>query len=632
MDDHLSVSRGRMNSRQEQHWNQDVYRCAPFVRFPIGNTAEVVYLVLLGSGVTISPQDLAALASCREFRTLKEHATALGLSSGPYGSSNAAMDRLQALARHGALISRHDILERCGTASQTGHGRDVSWLAVPTRNRPLQLERALTSYRMSCNRYGRKVGYVIADDSRNAEEALVCSQTVARFAAGGDDPVYYMGAAERRKLAEHVARRADLPVDVVSFGLLGSGFHGTTTGSARNSLLLQTVGELVLSFDDDTLCRAATVSSIIPGSDGLCLSGHVDFSEMWFFPDRSDAFNSVVYHDVDLIAQHSTLLGTPLSEAVASLKDPAKLDLSDTCGHMLLALWGKCGRIRATYTGLVGDSAAYSSRNLMALSNHNTRNRLLHTERNYHLTLRSREVARHSLSRTISHGLASNTVTVGLDNQSLLPPFIPVYWNEDGVFALTITHVFDQVYFGHLPYAVPHDPPSSTLQWRDWHPGASDEQSSYDIRVCDVIMGFTRMWSPTFKRKEDDARLTSLARHFLELGSLRPADFEEAMRAALWTSAGEHIRNVEHLLSLHKGEPRFWAEHVMHHIESYIEILAARGPIELVDLGKHYPSDHILLVLQRYVKSYGELLYWWPAIVAEATALRNDGFPIASTV
>ena len=59
-----------------------------------------------------------------------------------------------------------------------------------------------------------------------------------------------------------------------------------STGANRNCLLLDTVGALVLSVDDDTGARLARCPE---RQDAVAFHTGYDPSEFWFFPDRASA-------------------------------------------------------------------------------------------------------------------------------------------------------------------------------------------------------------------------------------------------------------------------------------------------------------------------------------------------------
>ena len=103
--------------------------------------------------------------------------------------------------------------------------------------------------------------------------------------------VRYAGLEEKLAWADKLVARGDLPPDVVRFALFGVEPCRYTSGANRNALLLDTVGELTLSVDDDTVCRIAVRPG--GGRDGLAVTSDRDPAEYWFFPDRETALASV---------------------------------------------------------------------------------------------------------------------------------------------------------------------------------------------------------------------------------------------------------------------------------------------------------------------------------------------------
>ena len=90
--------------------------------------------------------------------------------------------------------------------------------------------------------------------------------------------------------------------------------------------------------------------------------------------------------------------------------------------------------------------------------NDESRDLLLRSEHLYARAKVSREVLRQISGYTISVVARFAGMNIGIDNRSLLPPFLPVGRNEDGTFAMNLHLCVDDALVGHIPVAVLHSP------------------------------------------------------------------------------------------------------------------------------------------------------------------------------
>src|SRR5262249_19251163 len=146
---------------------------------------------------------------------------------------------------------------------------------------------------------------------------------------------------------------------------------------------------------------------------------------------------------------------------------------------------------------------------------------------------------------TISDSAWCMATALGLDNRSLLPPFMPVYRNEDGLFGLTLRACFDGVYFGYLPSTILHAP----MEARSY---STDEvlKSATKFRFCDLAATCIRSADFRLGMSGEKERLLALGKHLMELGNLALSDFEELARFQTWRFMSNYIMKLENLLKL----------------------------------------------------------------------------------
>jgi hypothetical protein len=590
------------------------YRAAPLLGASGIGSSELVYLPFRETTHVLPSGDVRLVRACDRFGTLAAHAERLVRGRGDVGMLQKVTSRLSALADLGVLVSETDVRRACTQATPEEPARaGIAWLAIPTCGRPDTLRRALDSYVAHAEARDRRMKVLVADGATTPEARGCCQAALAQVARDHAATRFvYCGVDERRQLADRLLATDELPREPVEFALFGGSYLGSRTGCNRNTTLLKTAGELVFSVDDDTVCRVSQVREDVDGRRVL-VRDHDDPTEMWSFETRAAASDFVAPADVDLFAEHERFLGRAPGVCVHAWPD---VDLERACTHLIASLYTGTGRVVATYNGLVGDCATYSTLDFGLVRSAASRRRLLASEAIYQRAVGSREIVRQVLSPTICHGGLSMTAFVGFDNRDLLPPFIPVYWNEDGVHGATIAKAIDGGYAAHLPLALPHAPPTQTPDWRSWHPGAVLTQWQPTVRVCDVIMAFLTAWRGEQTTTRDrPGRLRSIGRHFSELGSLPPPEFQEALRTYLWGRALEYLGGWERLLREVDEAPTFWRDMVTQRMQRLLD--AVKQPHYLLpsDLLEHYAPELVPGVLQRFIGQFGDLFEWWPAIV-----------------
>ncbi|HSF43897.1 MAG TPA: amino acid adenylation domain-containing protein, partial [Thermoanaerobaculia bacterium] len=281
-----------------------------------------------------------------------------------------------------------------------GGGVRVTTVAFPTANRPDVLARGLESYAAPAPH--RR--FLVLDDSKDPAVREEYRRRLRDLQGRQGVTVLYAGLEEKRRFAAALAAEAGVPPEVTEAALLDPFGIGLTVGANRNAVLLATVGEGVLSVDDDTLSLVApspgqeegtdVVSGTAPGT--AFLSGR-DPGEIRAFADRAEALASLDLRPADLASFHEELLGQP---------------------------------VLVTTNGWAGDCGWHSPSFYMLLEGESLR-RLTRTAEGYRTATASKEIVRSVPRTTLGDGDSfMATLFTGLDNRRLLPPFPPVLWGE----------------------------------------------------------------------------------------------------------------------------------------------------------------------------------------------------------
>ncbi len=489
--------------------------------------------------------------------------------------------------------------------------RPITTLAFVTSDRPLAFSRSLASYLEHCRSHERQITIVVADDSRSAAARAQYLESLAR---SGNDAVRYIGRPEKLKFIEQLGRQGIGP-EVGRFAI-GGHFPSEvcTTGANRNCILLDTIGELVLSADDDTLCNVVSH----PQRDGLLTIGnHENPREVWFYASRSEITACQSGPTSDLLASHERLLGKYLSEIVAE-ESPSHMNVDASCRHLRAALRRPKAKVVATMTGMAGDSGAGNPQCFL-LGSKQVLEKLNESEAMSRRGFTSREVLWVSRSHTITHCPQCQGSGLGLANNDLLPPFFPVGRNEDAIFgALNLTT--RNSFLAHLPFALLHD--AETGRRYERLPSFS---------IASLILGL--VWDSVPKPKPRtslEAALRSVGLGFLELANLPQPEFWSIVAQAVGKQAARTLNALESSRTA-LGDCSLYLET---EIENY-----RRHLCELMNNNHHHfiphelqnggPVESAAIKTQRLVHDAGTLWRAWPDLVEAAAFLRSRNVRIS---
>jgi len=279
-----------------------------------------------------------------------------------------------------------------------------------------------------------------------------------------------------------------------------------------------------------------------------------------------------------------------------------------------------------TLNGLAGDSGMASPGYYLSLTGP-SRDRLVASEQVYRSALNSREILRTVRQPTITPGPFCMTTFLGLDNRLLLPPFFPVQRNSDGIFGLTLRKCVDASHVAFLPWILLHapEPPRAFAQDEMWADAAA-------VRMADIVIAGILDHQNLTGDATAATRLADLAEHLLWLGSLDYPDFEARLRTQ------QQFRNFAFLTVLHGqlhtygASPTFWADDVNRMIELMSRASSAGDHLVPRDLRQGRDAGAARLLSQELVAKFGEVLHAWPAMVAAAKRLRDNGCRLAEAL
>ena len=589
--------------------NAHLYRCDDISRFRVGDGLELVYSKGHQS-VRILPTLIAeVLDRCWDFKPLDSHVGDIcrELKLGRE-QSKLVNESLTELVEGGYLVSQKDLLKPYLFSESRKSGVEISTVGMATCDRLKVLERGLISYIESSKKYDRSNDFTIVDNSADSPTRDGYRQMLHSLKVRYGAKIFYAGLEEKTCFADRLTKGGDLPPEVVNFALFGvQGETLAAFGGNRNALLLHTVGDVIFTADDDTVCRVSVSPEL---SEGLRLSSGCDPFEYRVFSDRDAALRCAVSVEEDILAVHERLLGRDLVSIISPLSDNLNVEFNRVDSDLRRRLESGSGRVLATINGVVGDCAWGSPFGywdgpmgylLLEGSSHE---RFVESEAVYRTACTSREIFRVVNRPTISDGTCSVATSLGLDNRELLPPYTPMGRGLDILFGINLWKCFEDGYLGHVPYALLHAPAENRRFW----PGEIFRSASgYDIdkMMIDCIKSFE--FGPA--KVDERERLCALGNYLMELGSISIRDFEEFLRVQAWRTVSVFINLMEDRLSKCGASPEYWANDVRRYIKILRESAARKDYCIPLDLMQQRSASEAQELSQKLIFKFGQLLY-----------------------
>ena len=152
------------------------------------------------------------------------------------------------------------------------------------------------------------------------------------------------------------------------------------------------------------------------------------------------------------------------------------------------------------------------------------------------------------------------------------------------------------------------------------------------VRMSDIVIASIMDHQNLTGEATVATRLADLGEHLRWLGSLDYADFEARLRPQ------QQIRNFTFLMALHAQihtygpSPAYWADDVSRMIELISRASSANDHLVPRDLRQGRDAGAARMLSQELVAKYGEVLIAWPAMVAAAKRIRDNGSRLAEAV
>ena len=513
-----------------------------------------------------------------------------------------AMTRLQELVDAGILVSDAELLAPNARTFPEGSPARIETVAIATRDQPRRLSTCVASFLDNARIHGRTLRLLVVDDSLDEAHRLANRDTLASARKEYGASVVYLDREARRTFSSALIR-AGIPPDVVclAFGTPEMGTPGGQGfGAERNTLLLCSLGRLILMVDDATTCRVVPHPAVRKGLT-ITRRGAPMRALMAELGRCSGASPS----SVDVLQVHETVLGRTLAQLLNTAEFDRQIELGALCRHLLSSLELSRGRIVACASGTLHSSISEEKarpKGFLPLRQSRPPSLCSATD------LAGSGILRVLPTTTISHGLDWAGPVIGLDGREILPPFPAACPLEWAPFGATLAHSFEEAFAAQLPWAITR---GGALEEIDtWCPHASPDHLSISDIVTACVLS-----TPTAPRNAPATQLRRLGSALLELGSLDESEFEAELRLRAWRLCSNELLRLEGI----PGDPGLTAW-------TRARRLACVRPDFVVPkgIGAFAESDQGLATTARVIADFGRLLMWWPELnAAAAEELKN---------
>lgn len=594
------------------------------VRTGLGSGKEVVYFPPVARAFELSATEIRVLENCLTAARPEDHAERFLSSQGLAENHRTAIQGvLGGLGEKGLIVPLSKVLgvppgKRSGATS-----RGITTVAVPTCARPEMLVRLLRGFIQNTSRYGKKPRFLIIDDSRSPTDRGHNKRLLSALRVETGAKISYADRTDRLRFARALAKASGLSLQTVRDCLLGTEGMGGSYGATRNSILLETLGERVLSVDDDMTC--ATVPWTGQVEPGLRITGEaVKFMTHAFRSEKELTANLAASTGEDYLALHESLLGrTPFElaeEAAAGAGTLLKID------HLSAALAAKIqdrhARVAVTCTGMIGVSGTGGAADSLFIKGRQRKR--FFSDADLLLSALEEDLQIRAIAqKTISDSGPTMGMNLGIDNRAIVPPFIPNLRGEDDVFGAC------------LRIAVPgalHGYPTGTL-----HHGREIERRTLESTLLSSLRGSANSYLIEYLESraadltdgDGYARLARLGRHLEDFGARNAGE----TRVRLTRSDLKFLKYRRQVVEESLREPDL-PPHYKAHLEKYASLIDAEALIRNTPALAGVPlmkGDAVAGFLAS-ASRFGELLQVWETLVTSAKRLKDLGQGLAKAL
>ena len=415
-----------------------------------GNTV-ILHALHSGAGMLVQPDVARALELCDPFRSLEAHTRHVtALLPALKEHKEHTRQTLMGIAQQGLMESSEAAWQRITGNANTSDREQRCRLFILTCDRPEALKRLLKPLIPQLS-IDKTEGVWVIDDSRSSHSASENASIVEAERSENALPLHYFGEGARASLIDELSRAVPEHTDSINWLLHRATWGDTPTfGVARNIALLLSVGKTALVLDDDTLPEAVSP----PKTPGSLRFAEVNHREAIFYPSAEALERHALVLQDSPVSLMLSSVGTPLGEMIQRhLRQAGALEgMSGT----LISRYGPQSGVVLSQCGSWGNAGTSGLNWLLSLPVKSVQT-LLEAGPNIYEALSPHHCwAGYSGPAITSFGTMSQWT--GIDNQTLVPPYLPAGRNEDLLFGIMLKRLQPDAAVLNTEWAVRHEP------------------------------------------------------------------------------------------------------------------------------------------------------------------------------
>lgn len=522
-------------------------------------------------------------------------------------------DLLETLVDDGWLISENTIIDRvaqsCKRDSVSPPPFSLDSVGIVTCGRPDELFRCLTTYLRHFKKHDRCPRVIVCDNSKSNEARARNVSITEHITNSSPFQIDYLGLSERERLARCISHQSGVPHHVARFALLGRD-SDRQYGAARNTLLLSAGNEPILHIDDDTYLPSSRPGYLPSPRRGslnrkitLTSDSPVDF---WWGNHNPFQVGEPDYRTTlpSLLSQLETCFGLTNNIPVHNRKS---IEVGQVSYRLVDTLTEKRANTAVAHVGTVGDSGMHKNHNLSRLTlTGDSHNRLINGPLSYRQAVNTRRLTRATTSFVLTDQARCMTTCAAMNNELLLPPFIPTGRGEDAIFGRMLNDCYKDMLFGHIPRVVKHEPPDR----RTHATPISDSTFPKPLMSLNgIVKRLISRASPSYPSDNNTDNLHTTGHNLGIIAKFGDESITDMILEDMGAALVSRIALAEDRLTKNRDAPEPWREDLQRYIQAHRATLTKLEPQEIPGAS---PTDYQTGGLHTLLSNYADLLHCWP--------------------
>jgi hypothetical protein len=559
----------------------------------------------------VAAEVASALSACRVFRTMAQHVEVLTSTIPQLAGQQADVAKVLNLVNsHGLMTTAESVCQRLGGDAPAARNLPTTRVFIITCDRPAAVERLLTSM-LHAGNLSHHDQLFLVDDSRASQNTELNRETVARFNITSAKNMQYVGAQEQRRLLDSLVTHLPQHEQGIRFLIDRQRWVDKKSyGLARTLCLLLSVGHRAIVMDDDVICAA------VPSPhkrDGIAFGAPP--REVESYASEQDILQRTAKADFDPLTGHARCLGLTLGQAITKLGSGQLLpqDLHNA-NAAYLSQWRAESPILVTQSGTLGNAGTRTPEWIFTIDPTSSQ-RLLANPGGLETALSSQQFWR-GQPRPLFTRMSVISQVTGLDNSQLLPPYFPVFRDEDYLFGAMVEYLHPTAAVLEYDWSVPHFPIETRSGVLEIEPATGKGRFRPGKFITDRTV-----YEPGIPV---ETRLQSLAVLVKELAESSDQGLLTRYRAEVADNQCDELRKFSACLQNGVKRPPVWQGYLEESLESVTGALQSVARLtDIADIPDDLEPQAILEQFRVYANDFAAALAAWPAIRETADTVTS---------